>query len=428
VTDTAWIDAALTSARPQAVGALLRYFRNLDTAEEAFQNACLRALKSWPQNGPPRDPAAWLIMVGRNVAIDDIRRSKKQQPLPEEDAISDLDDAEEQLAERLDGSHYRDDILRLLFICCHPDLPPTQQIALALRIVSGLTVKQIARAFLVGEAAMEQRITRAKAKVADASVTFETPGAIERNERLGIVAAMIYLVFSEGYSTSSAQPERARLCDEAIRLARLLLRLFPDEPEMMGLTALMLLQHSRTPARFDANGEIILLDDQDRTRWNHAMISEGLALIDKAMRHRSPGPYQVQAAIAALHARAEQPSETDWPQIELLYQTLERLSPSPVVTLNRAVALSKVSGAEAALALIEPLAKPLDAYFHYHGLRGGLLEQLGRADEAAVAFDKAIALATTPAEAAHIRMHIDNLKKLPGDVGSRRGRASSGKK
>ena len=168
MTDTAWIDNALTSARPQAVGALLRYFRNLDTAEEAYQNACLRALKTWPENGPPRDPAAWLIMVGRNVAIDEVRRNRKQQALPEEQAISDLDDAEDALAERLDGSHYRDDILRLLFICCHPDLPATQQIALALRIVSGLTVKQIARAFLVGEAAMEQRITRAKARVADA--------------------------------------------------------------------------------------------------------------------------------------------------------------------------------------------------------------------------------------------------------------------
>src|SRR6478735_1502823 len=190
--DTAWIDAALTSARPQAVGALLRYFRNLDTAEEAFQNACLRALKSWPQNGPPRDPAAWLIMVGRNVAIDDIRRGRKQTPLPEDEAISDLDDAEEQLAERLDGSHYRDDILRLLFICCHPDLPATQQIA---------------RAFLVSEAAMEQRITRAKARVADADVPFETPGAIERTDRLAAVAAMIYLIFNEGYSASGDTAE-----------------------------------------------------------------------------------------------------------------------------------------------------------------------------------------------------------------------------
>ena len=266
VTDAAWIDAALTSARPQAVGALLRYFRDLDTAEEAFQNACLRALKNWPQNGPPRDPAAWLIMVGRNVAIDDIRRNRKQQPLPEDEAISDLDDAEEALAERLDGSHYRDDILRLLFICCHPDLPATQQIALALRIVSGLTVKQIARAFIVSEAAMEQRITRAKARVADAEVPFETPGAVERSERLAAVAAMIYLIFNEGYSASGDTAEiRKPLCEEAIRLARLLLRLFQTEPEIMGLTALLLLQHARAAARFDAEGAVILLDDQDRS-------------------------------------------------------------------------------------------------------------------------------------------------------------------
>src|SRR6266481_4509226 len=214
VTDTAWIDAALTSARPQAVGALLRYFRNLDTAEEAFQNACLRALKSWPQNGPPRDPAAWLIMVGRNVAIDDIRRSRKQQPLPEDEAISDLDDAEDALAERLDGSHYRDDILRLLFICCHPELPATQQIALALRIVSGLTVAEIARAFLVSESAMEQRITRAKRRVAEARVPYEAPGAPERAERLAAVAAVIYLIFNEGYAASGGDTHvRAPLCE-----------------------------------------------------------------------------------------------------------------------------------------------------------------------------------------------------------------------
>jgi len=232
VTDAAWIDGALTSARPQAVGALLRYFRNLDTAEEAFQNACLRALKSWPQNGPPRDPAAWLIMVGRNVAIDDIRRSRKQEALPEDAAISDLDDAEEQLAERLDGSHYRDDILRLLFICCHPDLPATQQIALALRIVSGLTVKQIARAFLVSEAAMEQRITRAKARVADANVPFETPGAVERSERLTSVAAMIYLIFNEGYSATAGDDwMRPTLCAEAQRLGRVLAGLAPERAD-----------------------------------------------------------------------------------------------------------------------------------------------------------------------------------------------------
>jgi RNA polymerase sigma-70 factor (ECF subfamily) len=413
VTDTAWIDAALTSARPQAVGALLRYFRDLDTAEEAFQNACLRALKSWPQNGPPRDPAAWLIMVGRNAAIDEVRRGRKQQPLPEDDqAISDLDDAEEQLAERLDGSHYRDDILRLLFICCHPDLPATQQIALALRIVSGLTVKQIARAFLVSEAAMEQRITRAKARVADADVPFETPGAVERSERLLAVAAMIYLIFNEGYSASGDTAEiRKPLSEEAIRLARLLLRLFPSEPEIMGLMALLLLQHARAAARFDSEGALVLLDDQDRALWNRTMIAEGVALIDKAMRHRSSGPYQIQAAIAALHCRAAKPEDTDWKQIDLLYGALELVQPSPVVTLNRAVAVSKVRGAEAALEMIEPLAQRLSNYFHFFGVRGAFLMQLGRNDEALVAFDRAIALANTSAEAAHIRMHLDRLMR-----------------
>ena len=412
-TDTAWIDAALTSARPQAVGALLRYFRNLDTAEEAFQNACLRALKTWPQNGPPRDAAAWLIMVGRNVAIDEVRRNRRQQPLPEDDqAISDLGDAEEEIAERLDGSHYRDDILRLLFICCHPDLPATQQIALALRIVSGLTVKQIARAFLVSEAAMEQRITRAKARVADADVPFEAPGAVERSERLASVAAMIYLIFNEGYSASGDTAEiRKPLCEEAIRLARLLLRLFQSEPEIMGLTALLLLQHARANARFDAQGALILLDDQDRSLWNKKLIAEGLALIDKAMRHRRSGPYQIQAAIAALHSRAEQPEDTDWKQIDLLYGALELAQPSPIVTLNRAVAVSKVRGAEAALEMIEPLAPRLANYFHFFGVRGAFLMQLGRDEEARVAFDRAIALANTSAEAAHIRMHLDRLMR-----------------
>ncbi|MGH6681947.1 MAG: RNA polymerase sigma factor [Bradyrhizobium sp.] len=421
--DAAWIDAALTSARPQAVGALLRYFRDLDTAEEAYQNACLRALKSWPQNGPPRDPAAWLIMVGRNAAIDEVRRNRRQQPLPEDDqAISDLDDAEDALAERLDGSHYRDDILRLLFICCHPDLPPTQQIALALRVVSGLSVKQIARAFLVGEAAMEQRITRAKARVAQANVSFETPGPVERSDRLAAVAAMIYLIFNEGYSASGdAAAIRQPLCEEAIRLARLLLRLFPGEPEVMGLTALLLLQHARADARFDADGGLILLEDQDRSLWNRKLIAEGVALVDKAMRHRRSGPYQIQAAVAALHAHAETPEDTDWRQIDLLYGALEAIQPSPVVTLNRAVAVSKVRGPEAALEMIEPLETRLSNYFHFFGVRGALLLQLDRNDEARVAFDRAIALANTSAEAAHIRMHLDRLMRGSATRGKNAG-------
>ena len=408
--DLAWIDAAITSARPQAIGALLRYFRDLDTAEEAFQEACLRALKTWPEKGPPRDAASWLIMVGRNSALDGKRKTSRLTELPPEETISDVDDVETPMAERLDGAHYRDDILRLMFICCHPELPATQQIALALRIVSGLSVRQIARVFLVGEAAMEQRITRAKARIAKAETPFETPGPVERAQRLAAVAEMVYLVFTEGHTAGRETAEaRAPLCEEAIRLARLLLRLFQTEPEIMGLTALLLLHHSRAAARFDADGQAILLEDQDRSLWDQEAIGEGLALIDKAMRHRRPGPYQVQAAIAALHARAEQAAETDWAGIEQLYGALEIMKPSPVITLNRAVAVSKARGPAEALAMIEPLAEPLAGYFYWHGTRGALLLQLGRDGEARQAFDRAIALANTAAEAAHIRGQIDRL-------------------
>jgi len=412
VSDTGWISAVLTAARPQAVAALLRYFRDLDTAEEAFQEACLRALKSWPTNGPPRDAASWLIMVGKNSAIDHVRRQRRLQPLPADELISDLSDAEAELADRVDEADYRDDILRLLFVCCHPELPATQQIALALRIVSGLSVRQIANAFLVSEAAMEQRITRAKARVAQADVPFETPGAIERAERLGAVAAMIYLLFNEGYSASGGTVQvRVPLCEEAIRLARLLLKLFPGEPEIMGLAALLMLQHARAPARIATDGSIVLLEDQDRSLWDRDLIAEGLALIDKAARHRRPGAYQIQAAIAGVHASAARPEDTEWSEIDGLYAVLERLQPSPVISLNRAVAVSKTQGPAAALAMLDALAAPLAGYFHFFGVKGALLLQLGRGQEARVAFDQAIALAHTPAEAAHIRQHLDRLMR-----------------
>jgi RNA polymerase sigma-70 factor, ECF subfamily len=410
VSDLAWIEAALTAARPQALGALLRYFRDLDRAEEAFQEGCLRALRHWPVNGPPRDPAAWLILVGRNAALDEVRRRSSEQPLPAQELISDLDDTEAAIAERLDSAHYRDDVMRLLFVCCHPELPATQQIALALRIVSGLSVKEIARAFLVSEGAMEQRITRAKRRVANARVPFESPGALERAERLGAVAAMIYLLFNEGYSASGGNAHiRVPLCEEAIRLARLLLRLFPAEPEIMGLTALLLLQHARAGARLDPEGNIVLLEDQNRRLWDRTLIAEGLVLVEKALRHRRPGAYQAQAAIAAVHARATRAEDTDWAEIDRLYGVLEKVQPSPVVTLNRAVAVAKVRGPEAALAMIEPLAERLSGYFHFFGLQGALLQELGHNEEARVAFDRAIALANTAAEAAHIRMHLDRL-------------------
>jgi RNA polymerase sigma-70 factor, ECF subfamily len=410
MTDLGWIEAAMTSARPQAVAALLRYFRNLETAEEAFQEACLRALQKWPVNGPPRDPAAWLILVGRNFALDEARRRSKQQALPDEEVLSDTDDAETAMADRLDSADYRDDVLRLLFVCCHPDLPASQQIALALRIVSGLSVQEIARAFLVGEAAMEQRITRAKRRISQADVPFETPGAVERAERLSTVAAMIYLLFNEGYSASGGELHiREQLCEEAIRLTRLLLRLFRGNAEILGLNALLLLQHARAPARLDADQNIVLMEDQDRRLWRRELIAEAFALLDKAVRLQEPGPYQIQAAIAAVHARAPTAEDTNWHEIDRLYALLETIQPSPVVTLNRAVAVMKCEGPAAALAMIEPLESALSGYFHFHGLRGGLLMQLNRGEESRVSFDKAISLANTAAEAAHIRTHLDKL-------------------
>jgi RNA polymerase sigma-70 factor (ECF subfamily) len=419
VNDLGWIDLAFRAARPRAVGALLRYFRNLDLAEEAFQEACLSALKKWPETGPPRDPAAWLIFVGRNAALDVVRRLAKQEALPDDDGVgasegdaeADVEaDVEADLAERLDGAHYRDDILRLLFVCCNPALPSTQQIALALRVVCGLTVREIARAFLVGEVAMEQRLTRAKGQVSRAALPFETPGAPERAERLETVAAVVYLIFNEGYSATGGDAHiREPLCEEAIRLARLLLRLFADEPELMGLLALLLLQHARTKARLDADGAIILLPEQDRARWDRALIAEGLVLLDKAARHRRAGPYQLQAALAAQHARAARAEDTDWGAIDALYVALEAVVPSPVVTLNRAVAVAKLHGPAAALALVEPLSPRLASYFNFFGVKGALLLELGRDEEARLAFDRAIALANTPAEAAHIRGQLDRL-------------------
>lgn len=410
MTDPAWIDAALTSARAHVVGTLFRYFNDIDVAEEAYQEACLRALDHWPRNGPPRNAAAWLIMVGRNSGIDGKRKTRRLTALPDEDSLSTGHDEQARLADAVDAADYRDDILRLLFICCHPELPATQQIALALRIVSGLSVKQIARAFLVSEAAMEQRITRAKRVIGESAVAYETPGAAERADRVGAVLGMVYLVFTEGYSAAGAEADARRpLCDEAVRLARLLLRMFPAEPEMMGLLALMLLQHSRWKARLDAEGAIVLLEDQDRGLWDRAMIAEGLALVDKAARHGRPGAYQLQAAIAAVHSRAATFAETRWPMIVALYEALETLQPSPVVTLNRAAAVSKTDGPQAALDLVEPLARELDAYFYFHGLRGHLLKRLDRRDDAREAFGRAIALANSAAEAVFIRRELDSL-------------------
>ncbi len=295
MTDTSWIQTVIVAARPRAMAALLRAFRDLDLAEEAFQEASLRALKTWPQNGPPRDTAAWLIMVARNAGIDSVRRQRKTTALPDEGVLSDLSDAEAGAVQRIDDAHYRDDILRLLFVVLPSGSAGDAADCAGLRIVSGLSVRQIARAFLVTEAAMEQRITRAKARIGRAGIPFEPPGPAQRAERLGAVMAMLYLVFNEGYTTQAVEPESRRsLCDEAIRLGRLLLGLFPTEPELMGLLALFQLQHARAPARFTEEGIAVPLERQDRSLWRQELISEGLALMDKAIRHGRPGPYQVQ--------------------------------------------------------------------------------------------------------------------------------------
>ncbi len=407
--DPNWIDTALKAARPRAIAALLRYFGSMDLAEEAFQEACLKALGKWPEQGTPRNPAGWLVVVGRNAGIDGVRRAARQTGLPDEIAAPD-EDAEEVLAQSLDDAPYGDDILRLLFICCHRDLPATQQIALALRVVSGLSVGEIARAFLVSDAAMEQRITRAKRTVGQAAVPLETPSALMRAERLATVSAMIYLTFNEGYAASAREIGRMEpLCAEAIRLGRLLLRLFPEEPEVLGLTALMLLQHSRRAARFDDADTIVLLEDQDRRLWDRNAIAEGIALTDRAFRLHRPGPYQLQAAIAALHARAVSFEATDWVQIEQLYGVLFQFQPTPVVALNHAVAVSHVQGAEAALALIDALAGSLASYFYFHGVRGYLLERLGRKSDAREAYRMSLGLASSAAEAAQIRAYLDRL-------------------
>ena len=408
--DPHWIDTALKAARPRAIAALLNYFGSVELAEEAFQEACLKALGKWPEQGPPRDPTGWLVVVGRNAGIDGVRRAARHTSLPEEIALPD-ENAEEAIAQALDDAHYGDDILRLLFICCHRDLPATRQIALALRVVCGLSVAEIARAFLVSEAAMEQRITRAKRTVGEADVPFETPSPLVRAERLATVSAMIYLIFNEGYAASAREIGRTQpLCAEAIRLARLLLQLFPEEPEILGLLALMLLQHSRAAARFDAAGAIVLLEDQDRRLWDRAAITEGMSLTDRAFRMRRPGPYQLQAAIAALHARAQGFEQTDWVQIEQLYGILFEFQPTPVVALNHAVAVSYARHPGEALQLVEALAGPLADYFYYHAVRGHLLERLGRGEDARLAYGAGLGLANSAAEAAQIRIYLDRLR------------------
>lgn len=405
------LGALLASQRARVVAALTRHFRDIDMAEEAYQDAVLSAVRNWPQKGYPRDPAAWLIMTGRNAVIDRLRKQNRfKQYAKDNPAEHDLEDHEARLAENIDLTGLRDDVLRLMFTCCHEELSVPDQLALALKVIVGFPVEKIGRALVVKPKAMEQRITRAKKKAAATATQLDTPTLQERTARLNSVSTMVYLLFNEGYSAGGGDLHiRSELCEEAIRLARLILDLFPAQPEVMGLLALCLLQHSRQAARMNVDGELVPLAEQDRSLWDRDAIAEGRVLVEKALMRGRPGVYQIQAAIAATHCSAADDAATNWAEIAALYGALEALQPSPIVTLNRAVAVAKTEGEAAALELIEPLAADLDNYLYFHSTRASMLAATSRTGEARLAYRKALELGPTVAERAHIEGKLGRL-------------------
>jgi RNA polymerase sigma-70 factor (ECF subfamily) len=388
------------------LAALIRVLGEFELAEDALQDACALALRKWDDTVPD-DPVAWLLTAARNSAIDRLRRARlgreKLAQLGGQTVTTMTDFGEDSLVS------VGDERLSLIFTCCHPALAPDARVALTLQAVAGLTAGQIARMFLVGEPTLAQRLVRAKRKIRDAGISLAVPADHLLPERLSGVLAVVYLIFTQGYTAANDQPEHTTLRQEAIRLGRLIATLMPDEPEALGLVALLLLHDSRTAARYSPAGDVVLLDDQDRARWDRAEIAEAVGLLDRALRLGSPGPYQLQAAIAALHAQAAAPEQTDWPRIATLYSELLAAAPSPVVALNHAVAVAMATNPVEGLALIDRI-DGLDHYHLLHAARADLLRRLGRLAEAGTAYRRAHELATNPADRRFLAARIDTLE------------------